>query len=113
MKKKKKTFDFGLDESTENLANKQLEAETDITAFLRKACATDENDYAQLHQHSFIAELFKKFDAICTSSAPAERLFSYAGMFIQYTPQICSNILFSYCFFLYRLDYGTETPFYG
>lgn len=82
--KKKKAFDFGLDESTENLVDKQLEAETDITAFLRKACATDRNDFAQLHQHSFIAELFKKFNAICTSSAPSERLFSIAGMFIQY-----------------------------
>lgn len=92
--KKKKTFDFGLDESTENVADKELEAETDITSFLRKSCAENEEDYSQLHQHSFIAELFKKFNSICTSSAPAERLFSYAGLFISihlkchYTPDI-------------------------
>lgn len=81
-KKKKKSFDFGLNESTENVADKELEAETDITTFLRKSCATNDNDYSQLHQHIFIAELFKKFNVICTSSAPAERLFSFAGMFI-------------------------------
>lgn len=66
----------------ENLTDKGLEAETDITAFLRKPCAINENEYSQLHQHLFIAEMFKKFNSICTSSAPAERLFSYAGMII-------------------------------
>lgn len=83
VKSKKKNFDFGLDESMEDLTNKELEAETDITAFLRKSCAANEDDFTQLHQHSFIAELFKKYNSICTSSAPVERLFSYAGMFIE------------------------------
>lgn len=78
--KKNKGFDFGLDESMKNLVDKELEAETDITAFLRKS-SSDEKDLSQLNQHPFIAELFKKFNAICTSSAPAERLFSQAGMF--------------------------------
>lgn len=60
--------------------DKMIEAETDITTFLRKPCAENENDLTQLGQHPFVAELFKKFNAICTSSAPVERLFSYAGM---------------------------------
>lgn len=59
--------------------DKMIEAETDITAFLRKSCAENENDFTQLGQHLLVAELFKKFNAICTSSAPVERLFSSAG----------------------------------
>lgn len=59
--------------------DKTVEADTDITTFLRKSCAEIEGDFTQLGLHPFVAELFKKFNAICTSSAPVERLFSYAG----------------------------------
>lgn len=59
--------------------DKTIEAEADITTFLRKPCSEIENDFTQLRQHPFVAELFKKFNAICTSSAPVERLFSFAG----------------------------------
>lgn len=59
--------------------DKTIEAETDTTTFLRKPCAEIESDFTQLGQHSFVAELFKKFNSICTSSAPSERLFSCAG----------------------------------
>lgn len=61
--------------------DKMIEAETDITAFLRKPCAENEGDFTQLGQHPIVAESFKKFNAICTSSAPVERLFSFAGKF--------------------------------
>lgn len=81
-KKPKKGFQFEFDNSTEYLMDKTIEAETDITSFLRKVCAETEDDFTQLGQHQFVPELFKKFNAICTSSAPVERLFSYAGNLI-------------------------------
>lgn len=77
----KKGFDFDFDDSMDYLLDKTIEAETDITAFLRKSCVEKEDDLTQLDRHPLVAELFKKFNAICTSSAPVERLFSFAGKF--------------------------------
>lgn len=76
---KTSSYPFRFVQSEEHITDEKLDAEMDIAAFLRKPCAVSESDLLQLYQHSFVEGLFKKFNAICTSSAPAERLFSYAG----------------------------------
>lgn len=73
------SYPFRFVESYQKSLENKVDAEVDITSFLRKSCGTSGDDLIQLHQHPFVVELFKKFNAVCTSSAPAERLFSYAG----------------------------------
>lgn len=76
---KNTSYPFRFVQTEEHSTDKKVEAEMDIATFLRKPCAIAETDLIQLYQHSFVEKLFKKFNAVCTSSAPAERLFSYAG----------------------------------
>lgn len=79
MPMKNTSYPFRFVHTEEHGTNKKIDAEMDIAAFLRKPCASTETDLIQLYHHSFVERLFKKFNAVCTSSAPAERLFSYAG----------------------------------
>lgn len=79
--KQTKSYPFRFDESQNSFMDRKIEAELDITNFLKKECANDEHDLTQLMQHLIVKELFKKFNAICTSSAAAERLFSQAGKY--------------------------------
>lgn len=79
MPMKNTSYPFRFVQTVQHGTDKKIEAEMDIAAFLRKPCGNAETDLIQLYQHSFVEKLFKKFNAICTSSAPAERLFSYAG----------------------------------
>lgn len=80
MTMKNTSYPFRFVQPKEHGNDEKIQVEMDIAEFLRKPCADTETDFIQLYQHSFVEKLFKKFNAICTSSAPAERLFSYAGM---------------------------------
>lgn len=74
-----KSYQFRFVDSNENEIDKKIGADMDIASFLRKPCSTCETDVIQLQEHPYVKEIFKKFNAVCTSSAPSERLFSCAG----------------------------------
>lgn len=75
---KSSSYQFRFNETEVHITDR-IDSELDIGTFLRKPCSTSETDLASLRQHQFVERLFRKFNATCTSSAPAERLFSYAG----------------------------------
>lgn len=104
------SYQFRFVESQPHHTDKKIEVEMDIAAFLRKPCAIDETDFFQLHQHPFIEALFKKFNAICTSSAPVERLFSYAGTYKSLNSK--SILYLKFVFVFHRFDIGTKASKY-
>lgn len=83
----------------------------EITTYLQKQCAGNEHDLNQLEQFPLVKELFKKCNAICTSSAAAERLFSYAGKF-SFKDMIFNDFIVFFVYF-HRFDFGTETTMHG
>lgn len=104
-------YQFRFIESQPENTDKKLEVEMDVATFLRKPCANDDSDFFQFHQHPFIEGLFKKFNAICTSSAPVERLFSYAGTCKNLTFELTHHL--SILFTFHRFDTGTKATKYG
>lgn len=58
-----------------------LAKEQDVLRFLSTPRSTDENDLVELHHHPSIRKIFLKYNTPITSSAPVERLFSYAGTY--------------------------------
>lgn len=75
--KKKNVFEYDLEENTE--FTKSLSSEMEVLSWLQQPCATEIRDLSQLHQFPLIKDIFIKFNTPLTSSAPVERLFSFAG----------------------------------
>lgn len=75
--KKKNVFVYDLEENTES--TKSLSIEMEILSWLQQPCADDIHDLSQLHKFPIMKKMFVKFNTPLTSSAPVERLFSFAG----------------------------------
>lgn len=58
-----------------------LAKEQDVLRFLSSPRSSAERDLFQLNQHPTVRRIFLKYNTPITSSAPVERLFSYAGKF--------------------------------
>lgn len=107
---KSTSYQFRFVESQPDNTDDKLEADMDIAAFLRKPCASDDTDFFQFKEHPFIQGLFKKFNAICTSSAPVERLFSYAGTYKKFNYKLFHFLTFLFDF--HRFNTGTKATEY-
>lgn len=64
----------------------------EVLNYFNCPAAEDETDLSQLE--SYIRKLFIKFDAILPSSAPVERIFSFAKMILRPQRQRLSPIMF-------------------
>lgn len=76
---KNSRYPFHFVETSDSEFNNKINAEMDITTFLQNPCSNTETDLSQLQKHIYIKKLFKKYNAISTSSAAAERPFSFAS----------------------------------
>lgn len=72
-----KSFSYDFDDSMQTTS---LSIQTEILNFLQQPCTADLNDFGQLHQFPVIKKMFLKYNTILPSSAPVERLFSFAGI---------------------------------
>lgn len=79
--KLRKNHPFRFHEDDHDQRSSQLLIEEEMLSFLRKPCSEDINDLTQLNDAPNVLKLFMKYGCICTSSAPSERLFSFASNF--------------------------------
>lgn len=90
--KKKNVFIYDLEENSK--FTKSLSIEMEILSWLQQPCAEDIHDLSQLHQFPIMKKIFVKFNTPLTSSAPVERLFSFAGK-ILFVKCFCASHVFS------------------
>lgn len=64
-----------------DIPQEALAKEQDVLRFLSSPRSSAEPDLFQLNQHPIVRKIFLKYNTPLTSSAPVERLFSYAGKF--------------------------------
>lgn len=76
---KKSGFQYRFVDS--DIPQEALVKEQDVLRFLSTPRSTGERDLFLLNQHPIVREIFLKYNTPITSSAPVERLFSYAGKF--------------------------------
>lgn len=76
-------FSYEFDETVQE---NKLPVQSEILNYLQLPCTAELDCFSQLNQFPIIKKMFLKYNTALPSSAPVERLFSFAGKNNTFTP---------------------------
>lgn len=86
-----------MDNSQFESNNVESSIKMEIISYLREKCVDDIDDLTVLNQYPLLRKVFIEFNTILPSSAPVERVFSYASEYIRFYEEQ-ENVLMRFLF---------------